>query len=177
MKHNRSLKEIIIPKTYFKEKEDPETVWSPRNFQPENCVFSSKKYQLKSSKHSQSQKSLFDFNPLNNSLGSPKFFMQPKINPTNILTPANKNISNQEQPKRPRILSKIRHSNSFSQEFKLGKVLGKGRFGNVCLAVHSQTGSVYAAKQISLEKVTPKLIERLIAEIKIQFYLKHENCL
>lgn len=47
----------------------------------------------------------------------------------------------------------------------------------MCLAFHNQTGSVYAAKQISLEKVTPKLIERLIAEIKIQFYLKHENCL
>jgi serine/threonine protein kinase len=74
-------------------------------------------------------------------------------------------------------LSKIRHSSSFSEEFKLGKVLGKGRFGNVYLTTHNQTGSIYAAKQISLEKVTPKLIERLIAEIKIQFYLKHENCL
>ena len=55
--------------------------------------------------------------------------------------------------------------------------MGKGRFGNVCLAQHISTGSMYAAKQISLEKVTPKLIERLIAEIKIQFYLEHENCL
>jgi hypothetical protein len=34
MKHNRSLKEIIIPKTYIKDKEDPESAWSPRNFQP-----------------------------------------------------------------------------------------------------------------------------------------------
>jgi len=45
----------------------------------------------------------------------------------------------------------------------MGKVLGKGRFGNVCTAIHNQTGSIYAVKQISLEKVTPKLIERLIA--------------
>jgi serine/threonine protein kinase len=67
----------------------------------------------------------------------------------------------------------MRHSNSFSDEFKLGKILGKGRFGNVYLAIHTNTGSVYAAKQISLEKITPKLIERLIAEVKIQFYLKH----
>lgn len=89
--------------------------------------------------------------------------MKHKVSQANILTPANKNISSQEQPKRPRILSKIRHSNSFSEEFKMGKVLGKGRFGNVCIAMHNQTGSIYAVKQISLEKVTPKLIERLIA--------------
>lgn len=43
--------------------------------------------------------------------------------------------------------------------------------------MNNATGSVYAAKQISLEKVSSKLIERLIAEIKIQFYLEHENCL
>jgi serine/threonine protein kinase len=100
-----------------------------------------------------------------------------KVSQANILTPANKNLSSQEQPKRPKILSKVRHVSTFSEEFKVGKVLGKGRFGNVCLAVHNQTGSIYAVKQISLEKVTPKLVERLIAEIKIQFYLKHENCL
>ena len=45
------------------------------------------------------------------------------------------------------------------------------------MTTHNATGSVYAVKQISLEKVTPKLIERLIAEIKIQFFLDHENCL
>lgn len=84
--------------------------------------------------------------------------MLPKGNMPQVLTPVNKNLSFHEQPKRPRILSKVRQSNSFSEEFKLGKVLGKGRFGNVCLAMHNSTGSVYAVKQISLEKVTPKLI-------------------
>lgn len=80
----------------------------------------------------------------------------------------------QEQPKRPKILSKASHrERSFHEEFRLGKVLGKGRFGYVQMVMHNSTGSVYAAKQISLEKVTAKLVERLIAEIKIQSYLKH----
>ena len=73
-----------------------------------------------------------------------------KKNNNSILTPANKNISNQEQPKRPRILSKVRPPHTFAEEFKLGKVLGKGRFGNVQLAYHNSTGSIYAVKQISL---------------------------
>ena len=47
---------------------------------------------------------------------------------------------------------------SFSDEFKLGKVLGKGRFGNVQMAYHNVTGSIYAVKQMSLEKVSQKLI-------------------
>lgn len=52
--------------------------------------------------------------PLNFGLTSPKYVTH-KVSQTNILTPANKNLSSQEQPKRPRILSKIRHSNSFSE--------------------------------------------------------------
>lgn len=72
-------------------------------------------------------------------------------------------MASQEQPRKPKILNKVRHSASFNDEFKLGKVLGKGRFGNVHMAIHNSTGSVYAVKMISLEKVTPKLIERLIA--------------
>lgn len=138
---------------------------------------SGKKYELKTTKNSSSHKSIFPKSPLNSSLASPKYVIAHKVSQANILTPANKNLSSQEQPKRPKILSKVRHVSTFSEEFKVGKVLGKGRFGNVCLAVHNQTGSIYAVKQISLEKVTPKLVERLIAEIKIQFYLKHENCL
>jgi len=55
----------------------------------------------------------FPKSPLNFSLASPKYITH-KESQKNILTPANKNISSQEQPKRPRILSKIRHSNSFS---------------------------------------------------------------
>lgn len=94
---------------------------------------------------------------------SPKYLVPHKESNQVVLTPANRNLPAQEQPRKPRILSKVRHNTSFSDEFKLGKVLGKGRFGNVQMAFHNATGSVYAVKKISLEKVTPKLIERLIA--------------
>lgn len=66
-------------------------------------------------------------------------------------------VVNQEQPKRPRILSKARPSNTFQEQFKLGKILGKGRFGNVCLGKHIQTGSLYAVKDINIEKMSDKL--------------------
>ncbi len=105
---------------------------------------------LKTSKNSQSQKQLFFPNA--------QFITTNKYIPTknmhkhnnSILTPSNKNMLYPEQPKRPRILSKVRHSNSFNDEFKLGKVLGKGRFGNVQMAFHNLTRSLYAVKQISL---------------------------
>lgn len=83
----------------------------------------------------------------------------------------------QEQPKRPRILSKQRSSAGFHEQFKLGKILGKGRFGNVCLGKHIQTGAVFAVKDINIEKMSEKLAERLLAEIKIQSFLEHQNCL
>jgi len=47
---------------------------------------------------------------------------------------------------------------SFAEEFRLGKILGTGRFGNVYRAQNIQTHMVVAVKQISLEKVTKKLI-------------------
>jgi len=77
-----------------------------------------------------------------------------------ILTPANRNICI-EEPKRPKILNKQKQL-TFFEEFKLGKVLGKGRFGNVYRAQHNFSKFIVAVKQISLAKVSPKLIERLI---------------
>lgn len=95
MKHNRSLKEIIVPKCNFKEKEDHESAWSPRNFQPENCAFPASKVDHKLNKNTQSQKNLFNINPLNSSLASPKYVIQHNVNPVNVLTPANKNVMSQ----------------------------------------------------------------------------------
>lgn len=177
MKHNRSMKELVLEKHCFREREEnpePCAFKSPTNHT--SVLFNYAKSNLTTSKNTQSQKQLFPSHM--NLITSPKYILPKAIHKNNnsILQPVNKNISLHEQPKKPRILSK-RHNSGFSEEFKLGKVLGKGRFGNVQMAYHNATGSVYAAKQISLEKVTPKLIERLIAEIKIQFYLKHENCL
>jgi len=39
---------------------------------------------------------------------------------------------------------------TFFEEFKIGKTLGKGRFGNVYRGQHYSTGMVVAVKQISL---------------------------
>ena len=127
---------------------------SPTGFKP--IQIDLPKTIIKTSKNAQSQKSLFSPSIMNTKY-IPFKNLHKKQNPS-ILTPVNKNISSQEQPKRPRILSKVRPINSFADEFKLGKVLGKGRFGNVQIAYHNTTGSVYAAKQISLEKVSQKLI-------------------
>lgn len=95
MKHNRSLKEIFVPKSHFKDKEESDSAWSPRNFQPENCAPSQTKGELKSTKNTQSQKNLFNINPINASLASPKYLIQQNVSPVNVLTPANKNVSNQ----------------------------------------------------------------------------------
>jgi hypothetical protein len=95
MKHNRSLKEIIVPKVNFKEREDPESVWSPKNFQPENCVFTLTKPDYKLAKNTQSQKNLLNINPINTNLPSPKYLIQPSMTPVNVLTPVNKNMTNQ----------------------------------------------------------------------------------
>ena len=109
-----------------------------------------KKKLVKTSKNSQSQTNIFLSNHAFLTVNSEKKNQNIDHKYNNVLTPANKNISSQEQPKRPRILSKVRNNSTFAEEFKLGKVLGKGRFGNVQLALHNLTGSIYAAKQISL---------------------------
>lgn len=99
MKHNRSLKEIFVPKTHFKDKEETDSMWSPRNFQPENYPFTATKPELKLTKNTQSQKNLFNINPISTNLASPKYPIQPSLAPANILTPANNNknvpVSNQ----------------------------------------------------------------------------------
>lgn len=95
MKHNRSLKEILIPKTHFKDKEESESAWSPRNFHPDNCALTTTKGDFKSSKNTQSQKNLLNISPLNTNLVSPKYLVAPSVGPTNVLTPVNKNVSTQ----------------------------------------------------------------------------------
>ncbi len=96
MKHNRSLKDIFVPKAHLKEKEEAESIWSPRNFKPDNGSLLSTKADYKSMKNTQSQKNLFNINPINpsiSSIASPKYFIHQNAGPVNVLTPANKNIS------------------------------------------------------------------------------------
>lgn len=42
---------------------------------------------------------------------------------------------------------------------------------------HTQTGAIFAIKDINIEKMSEKLAERLLAEIKIQSFLDHQHCL
>ena len=116
---------------------------------------------------------------LNKTLGGAKSSSQ-----LSILSPKEGNlIPNQSQlnnqPKRPRILSKVKPivQSPLITQFKPLKVLGKGRFGNVSMVRHTPSGSVYAIKDISTEKMTNKLEQRLLAEIKIQSFLEHKHCL
>ena len=63
------------------------------------------------------------------------------------------NFVSSDHPKKHPILSRnksILSASTFADEFTVGKVLGKGRFGNVCLAKHNQTNSIYAVKKIGL---------------------------
>lgn len=122
MKHNRSLKELYLSKLQSKEQESSTGIFSPREFQPSPSTASSIKSSdhniLKHTKNTHSQKNLFQLSQLH-AFGSPKYVVPDKdrCNTTrNILTPANKNLnlSSQEQPKKPRILSKVRHSASFN---------------------------------------------------------------
>lgn len=116
---------------------------------------------------------------LNKSLSGAKSSSQ-----LSVLSPKEANVvSNQNQtsnqPKRPRILSKVKPTvqSPLINQFKPLKVLGKGRFGNVSMVRHTPSGCVYAIKDISTEKMTSKLEQRLLAEIKIQSFLEHKHCL
>lgn len=89
-------------------------MFSPREFKPNNYQTSKSKYESnKFIKSSQSQKNLFQGSQLN--ITTPKYMIAGKESTRNILTPANKNLSSQEQPRKPRILNKTRHSASFSE--------------------------------------------------------------
>lgn len=97
MKHNRSLKEINLPKSFYREKENAESISSPKNFLPVHYIPTHTKHQydLKTAKNTQSQKNLFNFSTISatNPLVSPKYNMPAKNTPPSVLTPVNKNLS------------------------------------------------------------------------------------
>ena len=127
MKQNRSLKELHLPKSFTRKEQEcdstcsPNTLCSPRSYLPIHYAPThAKPHQpLKTTKNTHSHKNLFNFstlanNPITSPITSPKYQVPLKAYPSNILTPVNRNLSSMEQPKRPRILSKIRTSNTFS---------------------------------------------------------------
>lgn len=108
-----------------------------------------------------------------------KEHLQQKIvtNNFNALKPIDSNILHYEPPRKPKILFKKSKEVSFEEDFRVRKVLGKGKFGNVYSALHIPSHLLVAVKHISLQKMTPKIVERLVCEIKIQSFLHHPNCL
>ena len=60
--------------------------------------------------------------------------------------------------------------------FEMGRVLGKGKFGEVFLARHHQAGFVVAIKKIVKSKVIEhKMLEQFCSEIKLHLCLDHPN--
>lgn len=83
-----------------------------------------------------------------------KNIVSPFSSTLNILRPVDKNISLVEEPKKHKILQPRQRQLSFSEDFIVGKKIGKGRFGNVYTVIHKASKFMMAAKQISLEKVS-----------------------
>ena len=63
-------------------------------------------------------------------------------------------------------------------DFRLGKKIGKGRFGCVYLAQEKRTGMVVALKMVDLHQVKEEQMEsQIVEEIKLQMFMKHGNIL
>lgn len=56
--------------------------------------------------------------------------------------------------------------------------MGKGRFGDVFMAVLRETGMFFAIKVLSKDKIRADKMERQVAtEIKLHLHLQHPNIL
>ena len=66
--------------------------------------------------------------------------------------------------------------NRISNGFLLGKMLGRGKFGEVYLAEHIETGFIVAIKRVPKQKIVDnQMVERFIGEIKLHMMLDHPN--
>jgi aurora kinase len=61
------------------------------------------------------------------------------------------------------------------EDFKLGRKMGSGKFGEVFIARHKKSGFICAIKRINKLNIDKKLLIQLIREIKIQSFLAHPN--
>lgn len=61
-------------------------------------------------------------------------------------------------------------------DFELGREVGRGRFGVVKVARHKKTGMVFAIKIIKKTTIKKEeIVEQLIKEIRIQYFLNQAN--
>jgi serine/threonine protein kinase len=63
-------------------------------------------------------------------------------------------------------------------QFRLGKKLGSGRFGNVYLAEERHTRTIWALKVMNKQKIREAdMVDQVFWEIKLQIYMNHPNIL
>ena len=68
-----------------------------------------------------------------------------------------------------------KNQHSFDENFKLGKVLGKGAFGTVRAVKHVGSGKAYAAKITRLARVPHGFIHQIKNEAAVMQKLSHKN--
>ena len=66
-------------------------------------------------------------------------------------------------------------SSSSLTDFEIGKTLGKGAFGMVCLVKRKYDGKTYAMKRIKIVQLSEKDKENALNEIRILASLSHKN--
>ena len=60
-------------------------------------------------------------------------------------------------------------------DFQIGKILGKGSFGQVCLVTRKLDGKIYAMKQVKFPQLSEKAKQNTLNEIRILASLSHKN--
>jgi NIMA (never in mitosis gene a)-related kinase len=61
------------------------------------------------------------------------------------------------------------------KDFDIGKELGKGAFGSVCIVVRKADGKTYAMKRVKISQLGTKERENALNEVRILASLKHSN--
>lgn len=64
---------------------------------------------------------------------------------------------------------------SYATDYKLGKILGEGAYGKVCLVSHKKTEIVRAMKMIKKSSMKKEAREELLSEVSILKSLDHPN--
>lgn len=60
--------------------------------------------------------------------------------------------------------------------FKIGRKIGRGRFGSVYIVQERETGAIFALKKIDLVQVKEEQMEsQIVEEIKLQVFMNYPN--